>query len=328
MVKSSKKKDVTTSVESTNQLDKEEVLPSDIDLNDYEFSSGDELFNACILIDPSADPKKKTNKPRAVEKRIVKFKVHVANCKCPQRRHYVKYCWHQEDKAGLVAIPNLANSEINNRPTLTHYPDNGRYYGATLLDEKALYQKFSNPNFQKKFPNSKISFAKCGLVKQFRRNSMVIITSPKKEIIELIISQANSMKSIKIAENNLHHDHCDQLHCKRREFLNTIDENDPSLGNHLRYVVKEKNRINFSIYHYFLMTEKVVVNADGTRHSIFNIPGGKRRLGEDSHDCAVRETFEEISFLIDFEKTPHDYKISRDGVNQFFSMMYKELEHV
>ena len=70
------------------------------------------------------------------------------------------------------------------------------------------------------------------------------------------------------------------------------------------------------------MTEKVFVKADGTTHSIFNILGGKRHLGEDSHQCAIRETMEKTSFLIDFKKTPHCYKIT-DGVNQFFTMMYK-----
>lgn len=74
------------------QKKEKEKLSSDIDLDDYDLSSGDELFNeGIVLINHGADPNPKS-KPRAVKKIIVQSRVHISNCKCCQHKDYYKSC--------------------------------------------------------------------------------------------------------------------------------------------------------------------------------------------------------------------------------------------
>ena len=156
------------------------------------------------------------------------------------------------------------------------------------------------------YPGAKISNAYCRLTNSIQtRNGFVVISSKTKKPILDLIQKANDAKKNK---DKLHHDHCDELTCQ--EIFSHYWKRENAFGPHMRQVFDDECRKD--VYRYVLA---MVTTLDGTK--TYDFPGGKRKLGENTIDCAIRETEEETSLLLT-KKNLQVKKRLLNEVNCFF----------
>ena len=185
----------------------------------------------------------------------------------------------------MIAIPLPLPKDIKNIPfLLKHFEENSTI---GLSEEQEFYDLFKS-NYQ----NSKIKNAKCRLnVSDGTCNAFVCVYSlSNKSKIKALIHRADVAKRSK---EKLQHDHCDRLTVESIHFFN--ESYKCKFLHHFKQVKAIAQTHEIVTVNYVMVMNtynRLTGNID------FDIPGGKRRLGESSFDCAIRETEEETSLAL------------------------------
>ena len=221
---------------------------------------------------------------------LKQFKVHDSNCNCVTKH---RFCQNNSKlylgKQSLLAFPKMHKNQ-ENLPYVHLIPDGNEL---TFELEQNLFDRF-----KERFPNSKISNAECRLKftkdinsKEHAQNAFVYFYAKKDVKIKDLIEIANKAKLRK--HGHLRHDHCKELSLVDMSFNN--GDLTVSWGHHI--VECTQNVSNE------YLTNCMVMKTVHTRTQVinFDLPGGKRRLGENSMKCVIRELEEETSLSIDIK---------------------------
>ncbi|GFH45708.1 hypothetical protein CTEN210_02182 [Chaetoceros tenuissimus] len=238
------------------------------------------------------------------------------------------------DSKGLKAI--FASSEVlAEDPRIFHQKKLSPKQRDIILKEETRLKELifpSNENPQK----VKVSCAACLL--EVQQNGFLAIASSDFRNMKRVTKLAIEARELKLQEEkDLHHDHADyvcilprillQKHispskqkgrisnrdlesfqelkqCMNEQNINITDEDRIEFGHHLETMLGIFSGIdaNFEQYKYLFVMINKDVKGDGKYQRnvyVIDLPGGKRHMGEYTFDCAVRETEEETSLLVD-----------------------------
>ena len=241
-----------------------------------------------IPVDPEINQKKNDKKDCS----NMQFQVHINNCNCNGLKRYRQLIFFDRHQStGLIAVPKIfARFAKEKRPHCAMFQGDHYKRSINFKFEKDFFNLFNH-----KYPNAKISNAQCRLdTKSFHtRNGFAVITSKEPGPIKTLIKKANEAKENKIKKKiKLHHDHCDQLICSK--IFRGKWKKSHNYGNHIKQLFE--NDLKKDCFEFVLIMKMIGLDGKIT----YDIPGGKRRLGETSSQCAIRETEEETSLkLID-----------------------------
>ena len=203
------------------------------------------------------------------------FKLHDMNCSfcnCPQTEKFRQHFKTDLNKHGLLAM-NASSSNVRKVST-----DNR----SSLKDESDFFQ-----DFRSNYPDCSIKLAQCRLKKsQFSKNAFVCIYADNADTIEQIVTIA---KENALKKDILYHDHAFDFKVIETKKFNSRYYH--TKGHHL----KEAENVGLANHVKFIFT-KQMKNEYGC--NVYDLPGGKRNLGERSEYCAIRETEEEASISL------------------------------
>jgi NTP pyrophosphohydrolases including oxidative damage repair enzymes len=274
-----------------------------------------------------------------VETQAVRFKVHRPGCQYSKIVKIMDYLIQERDRdlrdlhvpieEGFIILPEckaVRSIFVGGQANSQSYPED------PLPCERTLHNVlFPLPQSIHGTP-IKVSCAQCML--QIEPNGFVCITSSSRELVDNVRNMAIDSKKRCMVESKgtklLHSDHADYLCVLRfntvennvfRSFRQNLSKNSKDLhrellqqnvpihgntsvniGHHLSRAIdlfKERRR---DIEHenvYILTTVVQTIQSGGRVVLDLDIPGGKRHLGESSLECALRETLEETSLVIE-----------------------------
>lgn len=225
------------------------------------------------------------------------FQVHFNRCSCRRLiKYHQKVYFDRRQSTGLIAVPRFANLTKQSRPHCSLFNPDGKKT-ISLKFEKEFFNIF---NFM--YPGAKISNAKCRLTPTIlTRNGFVVISSKKPSSLNKLIKKATKAKK---EISKLHHDHCDTL-----DFFQVFDplwRKENKFGSHLSQLFENDCKKECNKYVLVMKT----ANLDGV--TTYDLPGGKRKLGESTIDCAIRETKEETSLIL----TKKNFEVKKRYLNE------------
>ena len=286
------------------------------------------------------------------------YLIHATNCHCGRMKEYMKYLNIQNLRGFLVVQDNA--KEKPNYAVSPRFPNmiKNSYHFATycdilkvtnvdtlLLQEKLLFDSINPQND----PGFKFRMAEC-LLKNINNGFMIFYGKEKKNIVEFI----DFAKQQQIKKVSLHHDHAQYLMpwklanyevtferiknnsentvgdiCKSssRKLKNTIKYS-IILDHHLVNFIKNYESANDCIIKtddWIMVMVNVVISSEKECEFNLEIPGGKRRLGESTYQCAMRETEEETSISSEFYSSIEYNKHSKaiHHVNKYYMVSKK-----
>lgn len=251
------------------------------------------------------------------------FKLHESCCDCKSTKHF-REMLGPTDIYGNFLTPqdeNLCNA-------YAAVTDSKKTHNQLELEREIV------KNVIDKCSDNTITFsaAQCVLSTRVNRsqNGMMCIVAKESEDMDVLV-QLQQAKVLEKKRNGeaLHHDHVTYTHAmsvaKMRDYYDqpksanntksfnwlvaeVLERNkkgrhrnvDVEIGHHLKeaFVGAPKHLLKFSKYILITIFEETV---DRRRNWKVDIPGGKRKLGETPHNCALRETNEETSIVISEE---------------------------
>lgn len=238
------------------------------------------------------------------------------------------------DSKGLKAIF-ASNEVLVEDPRIFHQKKLSPKQRDIILKEETRLKELIFPSNEN--PHKvKVSCAACLL--EVQQNGFLAIASSDFRNMKRVTKLAIEARELKLQdEKDLHHDHADyvcilprillQKHvtqsnqkgriskrdvesfqelkqCMNEQNINITSEDRIEFGHHLETMLGIFSGIDASFEEYkylFVMMFKDIKGKGKYERNVYviDLPGGKRHLGEQTYECAVRETEEETSLLVD-----------------------------